>query len=423
MSTTRRSFLGTGLLGLSAGLAACGAAGSGQGGGRTAGGRALTLWYWGGGLSDRAVKEVTASFAPRGAITAKVLDGDFKQQLTTALSARRSVPDITGVKGEDMALFLGQAQHFLDLNALGARTIAGTFAAAKYAQATTTDGRQLGLPIDLGPTALFLRADLWAKAGLPTEPGVVSSMMQTWDGWFAAARRLKKALPGTFAIRNSSDVFTVALAQQPETFIARDGTFVGAGGGVRRAWELAVRSISEGVQAGIYDGSAFNAALAAGRLTGQIGPAWNGLDIEAGAPRTAGAWRVASAPGGPANIGGSFLTLTDACRNPELAFAFISELLSPANQGKGFTDAALFPSVVAAYTLPALTRGQAFYGGQATIEVFGPAAENLPRVYESPLDAAVSAAYVTELANVEGGKNPATAWRDAVAAGTQAAQA
>lgn len=36
--------------------------------------------------------------------------------------------------------------------------------------------------------------------------------------------------------------------------------------------------------------------------------------------------------GGPANIGGSYLTPPSTCRSPEVAFAFISEL-SPANEG------------------------------------------------------------------------------------------
>ncbi len=432
MSLTRRSFLaGSGLLAVPAVLAACGSSGSSgsaTGAAASAGaaarnGKELTMWYWGSGLSDQAVKDVIASFAGRATITAKLIDGDFKQQLTTALTSGTGVPDITGVKGEDMPEVLTQPERFLDLNTLGAKALAGSFVAGKYAQATSADGKQLGLPIDLGPTALFFRADLWAKAGLPAGPPEVSARMATWDDWFEAAAMLKKNLPGTFAIRNSTDVFAIALAQQPETFMARDGSFVGDTGGVKTAWDVAVRSITTGVQAGIYDGQAFNEALAAGKLTGHVGPAWMGADLESGAPKTSGAWRVAAAPGGPANIGGSYLTLPSTCRNPEQAFAFIAELLSPANQGRGFADASLFPSVPAAYALPALRQGQPFFGGQSTIDVFGPAAEKLPAVYESPLNAAVSASYSSELANVEAGKNPAQAWDDAVAAGSQVAQA
>ena len=423
MNPTRRSVLtGAGLLGLIGGLNACGASDSGSSGSGAGngGGKALSLWYWDGGLSKTAVKDASTAFAGRADITPTIVEGDFKQHLMTALTSRRAVPDITGVKGEDMPIFLEQAGLFLDLNTLGAKSIADSFATAKYAQATTADGRQIGLPIDLGPTALFYRSDLWKDAGLPTDPTVVSARMKTWDGWFDVAKRLKKALPDTFAVRNSNDIFGIALAQQPETFVSRSGEFIGDEGGVKKAWKIALRAIVDGVQAGIYNQSAYNAALASGQLTAHLGPAWNGLDIEAGAPKTAGAWRVAASPGGPGNIGGSYLTLTGACRNPELAFAYIAELLSPANQSQGFAEASLFPARVATYTLPALTAGQAFYGGQSTIEVFGPAAQNLPKVYESPLNAAITSSYNTELSNIEGGKNPAKAWKDAVAAGRKA---
>jgi cellobiose transport system substrate-binding protein len=418
MNPTRRSFLvGAGLLGLSGGLSACGASDSGPG--SSAGSKDLSLWYWDGGLSPQAVKDTSATFSGRAKITTTVVPGDFKQRLKTAFTSRQDIPDITGIKGEDMPVFLTETGSFLDLNTLGARTIADSFATAKYAQATTADGQQIGLPIDLGPTALFFRADLWKKAGLPVAPGAVSALMTDWDGWFDTARRLKKALPGTFAIRNSGDVFGVALAQQHETFVARDGSFIGDQGGAKKAWKIALRSITDGIQAGIYNGSAFSEALTSGQLTGHIGPAWNGLDIEAGAPSTSGAWRVASCPGGPGNIGGSYLTLPGSCRNPELAFAYITELLSAANQSKGFAEASLFPALTAAYTLPALTAGQTFYGGQSTIEVFGPAAEHLPTVYDSPLNITIATSYNTELSNVEGGKEPAKAWKDAIEAGAE----
>jgi cellobiose transport system substrate-binding protein len=415
VSLTRRSLL----LGAAtaAGLSGCGG-GSGEAGSQD---EELTFWYWDGALSPAVVKAVTSGFADRATISGTVVDGDFGQRLTTSLKAGSGEPDISGVKGEDMPTFLARADFFLDLNALGAKDIAASFAAAKYTAATTEDGRQIGLPIDLGPTALFLRADLWEKAGLTTRIPAVSARMTDWEGWFEAAGRLRKKLPGSFAIRNSGDVFGVALAQQPETFVTRAGDFAGDGGGVKTAWDLAVRSITEGVQAGIYDQNAFGAALSAGVLTGHLGPAWNGLDLASAAPGTSGHWRVADCPGGPANIGGSYLTLPATCRDPKVAFAFIAELLTPANEAKAFTDASVFPAVTAAYDLPALTEGQKFFGGQATSDIFGPAAKNLPSVYDAPQNAATMTAYLTELSNVEGGKKPATAWKDAVAAGRRTA--
>jgi cellobiose transport system substrate-binding protein len=421
VNVSRRSFLLTsGLLGLAGtgALTACGSGGSaGSGGGD---GKELAFWIWAGAISEKVVDDVAASVAGTVTITKSIIGGDFKQRLTTTLSSGQSVPDITGVKGEDMPSFLAQAEAFLDLNELGAKDLASSFAAAKYAAATTTDGKQVGLPIDLGPTATYYREDLWAQAGLPTDPAAAGQLVATWDGWFQAAKAVKAAT-GATSVRNTTDVFAVALAQQPETFVTKAGAWAGDGSAVKGAWDLAVQSHTDGVSAGIYDGTGYNQALAASTVGGHIGPAWFGLDIASGAPDTSGKWRVTGTPAGPANIGGSFLTLTTACRNPQAAFDYIKTLLTPENAAKSFTDASVFPATTATYALPALTAGQEFYGGQATIEVFGPAAEQLPTVYDDPNNAAIAAPYYTELSNVEGGKDPAAAWTDAVAAAKQVA--
>jgi cellobiose transport system substrate-binding protein len=65
--------------------------------------------------------------------------------------------------------------------------------------------------------------------------------------------------------------------------------------------------------------------------------------------------------------------------------------------------------------MDALTGTDPFFGDQVTIDVFGPAAENIPVAYESPYDSALSASFYNELSNVEtSGKDPAAAWDDAV---------
>ena len=80
------------------------------------------------------------------------------------------MPDITGIKGEDIASFLPNADRFLDLNTLGADKIASQYLDWKLKQGQTQDGKLIGFPIDIGPTALFYREDLFAKAGLPSDP-------------------------------------------------------------------------------------------------------------------------------------------------------------------------------------------------------------------------------------------------------------
>jgi cellobiose transport system substrate-binding protein len=399
--------------------AACGSSGSGSGG--TKNGKDLTLWYWGGALSDKVVADAKTHFTGVK-LTASSIGGDFKQKLTTTLAAGTSVPDITGIKGEDIASFLPNANRFLDLNDLGFKKIADQYLGWKTKLAQTTDGKQIGFPIDIGPTALYYREDLFAKAGLPTDPDKVAAEIKTWEQYFAIGAELKKASPKTFLVNNISSVFSMAVGQGTKFFIDDNNHFIGDEDHIKAAWDLAIRPYTLGVDAKINDQS-WNAAIGNGTLGTEIGAAWHALDIEQAAPHTKGKWRVAPMPGGPANQGGSYLALPKQCRNPEEAFKIISWILSPANDARGFTDAAIFPAAPAAYKMPAMTGGDAFFGGQKIIDVFGPAAENIPTAYQAPADSAVSAPYYTELTNIEAkGKKPDDAWKDAVSQAKQIAQ-
>ncbi|WP_225095255.1 ABC transporter substrate-binding protein [Streptomyces sp. CoH27] len=420
MDLSRRGFLqAAALTAAASGLTV--ACGGGSGSGGTKNGKNLTLWYWGGALSDKVVAEAKSHFGSGVGLTVASIGGDFKQKLTTTLAAGSSVPDITGIKGEDMASFLPNAARFLDLNDLGFKTLSSQYLGWKTKLAQTSDGKQIGFPIDIGPTALFYRADQFEKAGLPTDPGKVAAAAKTWDDYFALGTELTKKAPGTYLVNNIGSVFTMAVGQGTKRFIDKNNHFIGDQDHIRAAWTTAIRPYTLGIDAKINDNS-WNAAIGKS-LTTELGAAWHALDIEQAAPGTKGQWRVCAMPGGPANQGGSYLALPRQCRNPEEAFKIISWILSPANDARGFTDAAIFPAAPAAYSMPAMTGPDAFFGGQKIIEVFGPAAQAVPDSYEAPADAAVMAPYMTELTNVEAkGKKPDDAWKDAVSQARQIAQ-
>ncbi|CAM5260702.1 extracellular solute-binding protein [Streptomyces coeruleorubidus] len=420
MDLSRRGFLqAAALTAAASGLTvACGGS-SGSGG--TKNGKSLTMWYWGGALSDKVVAEAKAHFGSQIKLTAASIGGDFKQKLTTTLAAGSSVPDITGIKGEDIASFLPNAGRFLDLNELGFKKISSQYLDWKTKLAQTEDGKQIGFPIDIGPTALFYRADLFRKAGLPTDPDKVAAEAGTWDDYFALGSELKKAVPGTYLINNMGSVFNIAVGQGTKRFIDENNHFIGDQDHIRAAWTTAIRPYTLGIDAKIND-QTWNAAIGK-NLGTELGAAWHALDIEQAAPGTKGKWRVCATPGGPANQGGSYLALPKQCRNPEEAFKIISWILSPANNARGFTDAAIFPASPASYAMPAMTGADAFFGGQKIIEVFGPAAKDIPVTYEAPADAAVMAPYFTELTNIEAkGKKPDAAWKDAVSQAKQIAR-
>ncbi|MEV1082616.1 extracellular solute-binding protein [Streptomyces sp. NPDC050211] len=398
------------------------ACGDGSESGGTKNGKNLTLWYWGGALSDKLVAETKTHFSSEVKLTAASIGGEFKQKLTTTLAAGgSSVPDITGIKGEDIASFLPNADRFLDLNDLGFKKISSQYLEWKTKLAQTEDGKQIGFPIDIGPTALFYRADLFDKAGLPTDPAKVAAEAKTWEDYFALGTELKKSQPGVFLVNNISAVFNIAVGQGTKRFIDEDNHFIGDQEHIRAAWETAIRPYTLGIDAKIND-QTWNAAIGKNLAT-ELGAAWHALDIESAAPGTKGKWRVCANPNGPANQGGSYLALPSQCRNPEEAFKIISWILSPENNAKSYTDATIFPASPATYSMEAMTGPDAFFGGQKIIEVFGPAAEAIPVSYEAPADSAVMAPFTAELSSIEAkGKKPDDAWNDAVSQAKQIAR-
>jgi cellobiose transport system substrate-binding protein len=400
------------------GLAGCGDSDGGSDGKVSS----LSLWIWGGGLSKAVLADATKHFSSP-ALKSQEIGGDFKAKLLTTMTGGKGLPDITGVKGEDIAAFYPQAKQFVDLNTLGADKIKSQYLDWKWAQATAPDGTQIGIPIDIGPTALFYREDVFAKAGLPTDPAELAAAASTYDDYFALGVQLKNKLPGYYLVKDAATIFGVVIGAATQFYVDKDDKFIGDEDHVREAWDTAVKALTLGIDSKITDGNDYNAAMTKGTLPAQLGAAWMGLDIASGAPDSAGKWRVAANPGGPANIGGSFLTIPKSSAAPEKAFEVITWILSPENEARGFADASLFPATPASYKMAQLTKPDPFFGGQKTIEVFGPQAEKIPVAFTSPYDGAVSAAYYEELGNLETkGKDPEDGWKDAVSKAKSVAQ-
>lgn len=410
MIISRRSVLsGAAILGAATLTSVTGCSTSKNRGGH---GAELPLWYWGGGLSDAVVKDSIAEFASSVRVSPQKIEGNFKQKLTAALAAGHGLPGVTGLKGEDIALFKASADKFVDLNTLGASDMAKDFLPWKWKQATTAGGAQIGIPIDIGPTAFFYRGDLFEKAGLPRDPLTMSEQLTTWDEFVTVARTVQTAT-GAFLISSVTDLFPILLGQGEHRFIAEDGSFVGDSPVIRRSWDLCVRLLQENLVA--RTGKSYQTALQNGRLAGDLGAAWHALDIKDHVKEQAGKWQVSAHPGKPTNFGGSFLGIPKGAADPKKSMELIQWLLKPENGAKGFADASILPATPSSFTLPELTAPDAYFSGQKTIDVFGKAAQEVHLQYEAAADAAVGEPFFTELGTVEtGGKDPEKAWQDAV---------
>ncbi|MGW0709874.1 ABC transporter substrate-binding protein [Streptomyces sp. NPDC002643] len=415
---SRRRFLGA-ALGGGAGAALPLLTGCGTTGGSvSAGTDHLGIWYWQGSLSDKllATAERGVPGVPGLKVKGSPIAGEYKAKIRTSLAARAYVPDMA-VANSDVSVFFPDEQEFLDLRDLGADAVEDQYLDWKWKSGISPSGRMIGFPLDAGPTALYYRRDLFEKAGLPTEPDEVAEATSTWEKFLATGRALKaKAPQKPYLVSQISYVFRMALYQSPRQFVDADNRFIGDQEHVKRAWDLAVETYRQGLSARLLDSTPdYNAAVSGGRVASMITAVWYINGLKQTAPKTSGLWRLTSLPGGPTNYGGSYVTVTRYCRDPEGAFAFLKWMLGPENQLKAYQEMALFPTTPAAYDQPAMRKGDPFFGGQIPVDVFGPAAEKAPVIFFSPYEGVANTPVFQELTNVEKlGKNPDKAWRDAM---------
>ncbi|PMC74527.1 ABC transporter substrate-binding protein [Brachybacterium sp. UMB0905] len=423
----RRSVLGASALAAMGLLAACSTSTTGKSGGSDgggAGGGQNTMWYWPEGFDEKIISAVQEKF-PEAGFSQVIQGGDFKQKLQTTLQAKSGLPAITGIKGEDIAFFKSVPEYFVDLNTLGAEDKKGEYLDWKWEQATTTDGKQLGIPIDIGPTALFYRFDVFEEAGLPADPTELGEAITEWDALFEMGKKLQEKDSETYLLRNLAGVFDYARRQSGKAFIDESGTFIGAEEHVRHAWDLAVSAHEMGINAALDSNTADTAAMvASGKLPADFGASWHLADLIVDAPDTSGKWHVTTHPGEATNQGGSFLGIPEGgTEDPELALEIIFEILSAQNLATEYTHSGNFPANIGSFDTPEVTGEVEFLGGQVASEVFSAAAEHVRPLFEDSRDGTVGAPFWAQLTEVEAsGKDPETAWNDAVKEATRLAE-
>lgn len=415
MAITRRDVLkGTLLLAGLSGVASLTSCSSAPRGGGSDGAGGMQVWNWPSGFSDPCMKRVQDKFPDYG-IEQIIIGGDFKQKLTTTFAAKTGLPPITGIKGEDIAFFRAKPDYFVDLNTLGFDKIADEFLGWKVKQGQSVDGKQVGFPMDIGPTVMFYRHDIFEEAGLPSDPVELEPRVATWEEYFRLGEDLIKAKPGHYLIRNAGSVFSMSLAQQPYQFIDEDKNLIADADHVKKCWDLSVECLKRGIVAKIQSNTPdVQAMVNEGTLPADFGASWHLDDLQGDAPETAGKWHITQCPGGAGNIGGSFLAIPAGIDNPEKSFEVIAYMMDAEGQNIEYVEKGHFPSTHASLDSDALAGEVEFLGGQKAIEVLKPAAESVTEQFVDENNDAIGAPFFTELGQVEAsGKDPQQAFDDA----------
>lgn len=230
------------------------------------------------------------------------------------------------------------------------------------------DGKLFGYGLGTGPEAICYRADLLKKAGMPSDPESVATMVGgSWADYFAAGQKYVAAGGQGAWYESSYLTFNAQIEQLAFPYESADGGIVADSPEVEKVFRdtlAAAPQLSAKLAPFSED---WNAGMASGKFATMTCPSWMLAVIEGNAKKVTD-WRVANAfPGGGGNLGGSYLSVPTQSKYPEQAKALASWLTAPEQQVAAFKAGSAFPSRTQALDLPDLQAVTNPYFGDAKV--------------------------------------------------------
>ncbi|MDX3629593.1 ABC transporter substrate-binding protein [Streptomyces europaeiscabiei] len=333
----------------------------------------------------------------------------------TRLQAGSGTDDIQAIEiGNVTEAVETQGDKFVDL---GKEVDKSQWLDWKNQQATTKDGKLIGLGTDIGPMAICYRKDLFEKAGLETDRAKLAEQWKgDWSKYVDLGKEyMKKAPKGTKYVDSASSVYNAALGGATERYYDKDGNTVWEKSqGVKDAWNDAMTVATSDMTAKLKQFELpWEQAYAKGSFATVACPAWMiGYIQEKSGDAGKGKWDVAAAPTA-ANWGGAFIGVPTASKHQKEAIALAKWLTAPEQQAKVFAKQASFPSTPSAYgTLKPSADTTAYFSDAPLTQIFSDSAKTIPVQYFGAKDQPIGTA-ITDIGIVQveqKGKSPEEGW-------------
>jgi cellobiose transport system substrate-binding protein len=324
------------------------------------------------GYSDELLAEYT-ELHPNITIehTIAATSNDARANYFTKLGAGSGLADVEAVEIDWFAELLQYSDKLYDLSS---DSVDGRWVDWKTEAATDKDGRLIAYGTDIGPEAVCYRADLFAAAGLPTDPAEVATLLEgDWDHYFSVGDDYVAASGGKAWFDSAGATYQGMINQVKAAYEDPDT------GDVIALDNPEVRDIYDQVLAASATQSAhlgqwsedWSAGQANGSYATMLCPGWMLGVISGNAPDVKD-WRIANVfPNGGGNWGGSYLTVPDQGAHKEEAKAFADWLTSPETQLKAFITTGNFPSQKDLFEAPELLDvTNPFFGDAPTGQIF-----------------------------------------------------
>lgn len=354
-------------------------------------------------------------------VESNVADGQkYWDTLKLRLSRNSGLADVQAVEVGYIAEAIGPglADKWVDLGKTGGAD-PSAFLDWKNKQATTADGRLVGLGTDIGPMAVCYDKDLFAKAGLPTERDQVAALWAgSWEKFLETGRRYQRSAPADTAFHDSaSGLFNAVLAGEPVQYADARGELAWeTSPGVKRAWEIATAAATGGITAKLRqfdEKGTWNAAFKNSKFATVACPSWmTGIIKDQAGAGNQGKWDIAPAPVA-GNWGGAFLAVPRSGEHVAEAAKLAAWLTAPEQHAKVFAVNGNIPSSRDTLTSAAVRDARLPYFGDAPVgRIYSEAAAGTKAVPISRWDGQVKT-FLTDngILDIETrGTDPAQAW-------------
>jgi cellobiose transport system substrate-binding protein len=336
---------------------------------------------------------------------------EAKENLYTKLAANSGLSDIEAIEGDAMPAILAESDAFVDLTD---PELDGRWLEFKAEGGTNADGQMIGYATDAGPEGICYRADLFEKAGLPTDRAEVAELFPTWEAYFEVGEEFVDKVPGTAWYDASGSIAQAMLNQVEYPFEEADGTINVENAELEALYATVTANIEKGLSTTNAQWSDdWVAAFQNDGFATMPCPGWMLGVIEGNAEGIKG-WDIADAfPGGGGNWGGSYLVVPAQSKHPEEAKEFAAWITAPEQQIKAFEAKGTFPSQVDALDDPILLeQSNPFFNDAPTGEILSNRATAITvQPFKGPLYSDILQAFQNALLRVDDGSNsPDKSW-------------
>ncbi|GGS23363.1 ABC transporter substrate-binding protein [Deinococcus knuensis] len=346
---------------------------------------------------------------------------DHHTALTTALSTGKGASDVVAVDFGYVARF-AEGNGLVDISKApyNAGQFRNQFVAYTYPQAMTQDGRMVGMPTDIGPGAMFYRADMLKKAGVSP-----SLLNKSWESYIANGKKVLAANPGTFLIPDAGEaaqiIIRTGLKSGEGLYFDKNNNVLVDPANPRyvRAFTIAkqIRDAKLDARAGSAFSPEWTTAFQKGNLATEFSGAWLVGHMQNWLAKDfSGKWASQQLPGNTyASWGGSFYAIPQQSQHKTEAWALIKYLTTNKDQQVlAFKTTGAFPALRAAGNDPVFNEGVPYLNGQKARVLWRQAALKIQPLDVNKLDPIAEQIVNDALSSVlDGSKDITTALTDA----------